>query len=411
MKKSRVMFFSALFMMLALSALPSIAEAAGPAPEASAAAAVNRAAFGLYRLLSPGRVNFCFSPYSVTTVFAMTYAGAKGETAEELGRAFAFDENIHASYSKLLHLIASPPAGAGELVSANSVWPQSGYRLLGSYRKILQDYYASLPTPLDFEKNPERARTTINEWVLEKTRERIADLLPAGTVDSETRMVLVNAIYLKAPWLEPFGESATEMKLFRARDGEIFVPTMQKREFLSYAENDSFRAVRIPYRQRMFSMTILLPKEEDGLDASIALESLERFLSPELVAAIDGGIQKRLVDLSLPKFKIESDFELKTALRTLGVKAAFEPSEADFSRINGKRNLFIGSAVHKAFIDVDENGTEAAAATAAAMTRTSMPLESTPLVFSVDRPFVFFIRDEVAGAILFLGRVDDPTKR
>ena len=408
LKKTRMVFLSALFLMLGLSVLPSIAEAAGPAPEASAAAVVNRAGFGLYRLLSPDRVNFCFSPYSVSTVFAMAYAGARGGTAEEFERMFVFDENIHASYSKLLHLIASPPAGAGELVSANSVWPQSGYRLLAPYRKILQDDYASLPTPLDFERYPERARTTINEWVVEKTRERIKDLLPAGTIDSETRMVLVNAIYLKAPWLEPFRESFTEMKPFHTRNGEVRTPTMHKREFLSYAENDRFRSVRIPYRQRMFSMTILLPKEEGDPDA---LNTLERSLSTELIAEIDGGIQKRLVDLALPKFKVESDFELKTALRALGVQAAFVPGEADFSGINGKRNLFIGSAVHKAFIDVDENGTEAAAATAAAMTRSSMPLESTPLIFSVDRPFVFFIRDEVAGAILFLGRVDDPTKR
>ena len=408
LKKTRMILFSALLLTLGLSALPPIAEAAGPAPEASAAAAVNRAAFGLYRLLSPSRVNFCFSPYSVTTVFAMTYAGARTETAEELERAFAFDENIHASYSHLLHLIASPPPGAGELVSANSVWPQSGYRLLAPYRKILQDNYASLPTSLDFEKYPERARTTINEWVMEKTRERIKDLLPSGTIDSDTRMVLVNAIYLKAPWLEPFREGATEMKPFRTQNGEVLAPTMHKREFLSYAESDRFRAVRIPYRQRMFSMTVLLPKEEDSLDA---MNALERSLSPELVAEIDRDIQKRLVELALPKFKIESDFELRSALRALGVKSAFEPNAADFSGINGKHNLYIGTAVHKAFIDVDENGTEAAAAIAAAMTRTSMPLESTPLVFSVDRPFVFFIRDEVAGAILFLGRVDDPTKR
>lgn len=405
MKKTHVAMICLLLCALAQGMALGTAMAANPAGEAEAAASVNRTAFRLYGVLAPDRGNFCFSPYSISTVFAMTYAGARGETEAEMRQAFTFGENIHTSYGRLQHLLTSPPPGAGELISANSVWPQSGYRLQAPFRTTLRDDYHLVPTPLDFEKNPERARNTINEWVRDHTKERIANLLQEGSVDTGTRMVLVNAVYLKAPWLEPFKEGATEMKPFAAPDGEVQTPTMSKREFLSYAENSAMRAVRIPYRQGMFSMTILLPQEEAGMEA------LTSSLSPELVDEIDRSIQKRFVDLALPKFRVESDFELSAAVRALGVRSAFEPGGADFSGINGSRNLFIGTAVHQAFIEVDEGGTEAAASTAVSMVRTAMPLESTPLEFFVDRPFVFFIRDELARSILFLGRVDNPSKK
>lgn len=380
----------------------AVADAAENNKDGDAVAAVNSLAADLYKKLAGDRGNVCFSPYSISTAFAMTYAGAAGETAEEMKNAFHFGSDIHNSNSALMTSITGCPDEAGEILIANSIWPGRGYKLSESFLKTLRSSYQSEITTQDYEKSPESSRMNINRWVEGKTRERIKDLLGPGTITNATRLVLVNAIYFRAPWMKEFFKAATADGLFKSRGEEFKVPMMSKVETVSYYESGDFRAVKLLYKTGAFSMSILLPSEYDGLHV------VEEKISPEFFTNLGAEEQKRLVEIYLPKFKIESSFNLNSVVRQLGAVKAFDPAQADFSNINGNRDLFISDAVHKAFIEVDEEGTEAAAATAIAMRATMGPPMDEPVEFRVDRPFIFAIQDEISGAILFMGRVENP---
>jgi serpin B len=371
--------------------------------ERVAVEAVNSLAARLYGELSVGGENLCFSPYSVSSAFAMTYAGAVGDTALELRRVLGFGDGIHESNALLRRNMLSAPEGGGELVVANSIWPRRGGRILSKFRRTLSDSYGSEVTALDYAHEAERSRLRINEWVDGATNGRLPDLLAAGSLDSSTQLVLVNAVYFKASWMSRFLKAATEKADFYASPDEAFqVDMMNSMGPCPYFENDELQAVKLPYSKGVYSMTIMLPRERDGL------ATVEVRLGEALAEVLGSGMERRAVLVSLPKFKIENGFSLRDAVISLGAPAAFDSSSADFSGISGKRDLFISEAVHKAFVEVDENGTEAAAATAVAMSRTSAMLEDRSVEFRADHPFIFVIQDEMSGAILFMGRVSRP---
>ena len=385
-------------------ALFDSADAASKPSDAKAVYAVNSLASSLYGKISSGGDNFCFSPYSISSAFAMLYAGAAGETAAEMKTVFNYGEGIHASNRVLMKRLNSTPAETGELSVANSIWPLKKYRFLKSYTSLLKRDYKTEVTPLDYKLSPEPSRKTINKWVEDKTRERIKDILPETSITPDTRLVLVNAIYFKSKWSSAFDERMTQEADFTTLSGDtVKVKMMEKTASFAYAEIVGAQALELQYRGGLYSMLILLPEKNAGLSM------LERRINEKFIKDLSARLTNHKVNVFLPKFKVESSFDIGKTIGELGLKRAFT-AKADFSKMNGKRDLFVSSAVHKAFIEVDEHGTEAAAATAVTVMRTTaMPHETEKVIlFRADHPFVFVIRDNASGAILFMGRVTKP---
>jgi serpin B len=394
------------FLMIAVIAPACLARAAVTASDAVSAA--NSLAAELYGKLaaSGGGENFCFSPYSISSALAMTYAGAAGDTAGEMEKNLGFSSGIHASEASLRERLTAAPGGA-EIFIANSIWPQNDYRFLKSFTGLLKESYGAELIPVDFKGQPESARRQINGWVSERTKDKITDILPPESVGPDSRLVLVNAIYFKAAWQDEFQKSATsDQEFFLSGGGSVMTPMMRSVRRAGYFETDGFQAVRLPYRGSAFSMTIVLPKKKDGL---ASLEGDFGELGAGLLEDFRSKPKSRRVDLSIPKFRAESTFSLADALKGLGVRSAFDDNAADFSLMNGKGGLYIGAVAHKAFVDVDEEGTEAAAATAIGMARmTAVHPEEPPVVFRADHPFLFLIEDAATGTVLFMGRVARP---
>jgi serpin B len=366
-------------------------------------------AFDLYQILREGRENLFYSPYSISVALAMTYAGARDETERQMADALRFalpQDRLHPAFNGLDLELARRGEGAEgkdeegfRLNVVNAIWGQEGYEFLSEFLDVLAESYGAGLRVLDFEKAPEASRVTINDWVSEQTEGRIEDLIPQGVIDALTRLVLTNAIYFNAAWDNPFEPGLTEDGTFHLPDGgEVSVPMMRQTESLGYAEGEGVQAVELPYDGGELSMVILLPDAGE-------FEAFENTLDAGRVDAIVEDISYRQVALSLPKFEVESDFSLVEALTAMGMPDAFSDA-ADFSGMTGSRDLFIAEVVHKAFVSVDEAGTEAAAATAVVMVEMAMPEE--PVEVTVDRPFVFLIRDIETGAVLFVGRVVDP---
>jgi serpin B len=365
-------------------------------------------ALDLYQALKEDDGNMFYSPYSISLALAMTYAGARGETEQQMADTLHFilsQENLHPAFNSLDMELASRGEGAegtdGEgfrLNIVNAIWGQKDYEFLSEFLDILaQNYGAGLRT-LDFAAAPEESRSTINDWVADETEGRIEDLIPQGVINALTRLVLTNAIYFNAAWQYPFEENATADGPFHLLGGgEVTVPMMRQTKSFGYAGGDAYQAIELPYDGRELSMMILLPRAgqfdafEDSLDAG-------------LLDAIVTGLESKRVVLTMPKFEFESSFSLKKALPAMGMPVAFSEA-ADFSGMTGKRELFIADVVHKAFVSVDEAGTEAAAATAVVMELTAMP---EVVEVTLDRPFIFLIRDIETGTILFVGRVANP---
>lgn len=369
-------------------------------------------AFALYQILSeaaPGEENLFFSPYSISLALAMTYAGARGETETEMAEALHFSlhqERLHPAFNGLDAELAQRGKGATgqdgggfRLQIANALWGQEGYPFLPEFLALLARNYGAGMRLLDFAADAEAARITINDWVAEQTEDRIQNLIPPGVVDAATRLVLTNAIYFNAAWAHPFEDNLTEDGVFTLPDGEkVTVPMMRQLESLRYVQGKGFQAVELPYDGHEMSMLILLPDEGTFEFFQASLD--ERRLD----AALEGMVPQQ-VALAMPKFEFESEFSLKEALAALGMPAAFG-GEADFSGMTGSPDLYISAVIHKAFVAVDEAGTEAAAATAVVMLESAMPGE--PVELRLERPFLFLIRDEATGTVLFLGRVVDP---
>lgn len=366
-------------------------------------------AFDLYQALKEEDGNLFYSPYSISLALAMTYAGARGETEQQMADTLHFilsQDRLHPAFNSLDIELGQRGEGAegkdGEgfrLNIVNAIWGQEGYEFLSEFLDVLAENYGAGLRPLDFAGAPEESRITINDWVSDQTEGRIEDLIPQGLINALTRLVLTNAIYFNAAWQYPFEEDATGDGTFHVLGGgEVTVPMMRQTESFSYAEGDGYQAVELPYDGRELSMVILLPEAGQFND-------FEDSLDVRQVEAIVKDLESGRVALTMPKFEFESSFGLKESLAAMGMPVAFSGG-ADFSGMTGNRDLFIADVVHKAFVSVDEAGTEAAAATAVIMQLTAMPEE--PVEVTIDRPFIFLIRDIETGAILFVGRVANP---
>ena len=366
-------------------------------------------AFDLYQALKVKDGNLFYSPYSISLALAMTYAGARGETAEQMAETLQFmldQDSLHPAFNWLDAELAGRGEGAqgkdGEgfrLNIVNAIWGQKDYSFLPSFLDVLAENYGAGLRILDFINETEKSRVTINDWVSDQTEGRIKDLIPQGAIDALTRLVLTNAIYFNAAWAYPFDEKATVNGPFYLLDGgQVSVPMMKQTESFGYTDGEGYQAVELTYDGDELSMVILLP--EDG-----QFQAFEDQLQSQEVGDIISSLQPAQVALTMPKFEFDSEFSLKDTLTEMGMPIAFS-GEADFSGMTGGRDLCISQVIHKAFVSVDEAGTEAAAATAVIMRLTAIP--EPPVPVTIDRPFIFLIRDIETGAILFVGRVLNP---
>lgn len=370
----------------------------------------NAFAFDLYaKLREKDGGNLFFSPMSISSAFGMCSAGARGETLKEMEKALHFDleqDKLHPAYAELLKQLN----GAGrkrsfQLTVANALWGQKDYGFRPEYLNLTKDNYGAGLHEVDFIGNANGARKTINQWVEKETKDKIKDLIPEGAVDDLTRLVLTNAIYFKASWAHQFSESSTKKESFKLPGGKKIddVPLMRQNHDFRYYEGDTFQLLELPYEAHELSMLVLLPKKVDGLP------ELEKALTASKLEEWAGKMKIHDVDTTLPKFKFTSEFRLNDSLAQLGMKLAFTPNAADFSGMATGQKLYISAALHKAFVDVHEKGTEAAAATGLVVGTTSLPPPRPKAVFRADHPFVFAIRENSTGSVLFLGRVTNPS--
>jgi serpin B len=363
-------------------------------------------ALGLYDKLRTRDGNLFLSPYSISTALAMTYEGARGETADEMARALHFApdrDRLRAAFAALLAQTRPGKEGDYQLSVANALWGQRGFGFLPDFLNHTRESYGAGLREVDFIGSTEEARQVINAWVEQQTRGKIKDLLPPGVVTGDTRLVLTNAIYFKGFWAQQFKKSATKEETFHTPGGgSAKAPLMHQTGDFKYADGGDFQALEMPYRGQDLSMVVLLPKKANGLAA------LEAKLTASNLHAWLGKLRKQEVVVALPRFKMTRSFGLKPTLEALGMRRAFIPGGADFSGMAGSvgRKLFIQAVVHKAFVDVNEEGTEAAAATGVAVGDKSEP--PPPPVFRADHPFVFLIRDNRSGSVLFTGRLTNP---
>jgi len=363
-------------------------------------------ALDLYSTLQKREGNLFFSPYSIATALAMTYGGARGDTQKEMAETLKFthDQNqLHAAFARLQsQLNTEQDKGEIELSVANALWAEKSYSFLENFIHMINKNYGATLNRVDFKNTPEQTRTQINEWVEEKTKDKIKDLIKPGVLNSLTRLVLTNAIYFKGNWSHQFKKSATKENTFWiAPDKAIMVPLMTQKDDFAYGENENMQILELPYVGNRLSMIILLPKTIDGLS------ELETTLTVENLTLWTGLLRKREVRVFLPKCTVTSEFNLEQTLSAMGMSDAFT-TKADFSGMTGNKDLFMSTVIHKAFVDIHEEGTEAAAATAVTMRMTAMP--TPPPEFRADHPFLFLIRHNPSESILFLGRVADPTQ-
>ena len=366
-------------------------------------------AFGLYQALKGEEGNLFYSPYSISCALAMTYAGARGETAQQMADTLQFlldQDKLHPAFNWLDAELAKRGEGAEgkdgkgfRLNIVNAIWGQKDYSFLSAFLDVLAENYGAGLRILDFITETEASRLAINQWVNDQTEGRIKDLIPPGAIDVLTRLVLTNAIYFNAAWAYPFDEDMTADGSFYLLDGgHMIVPLMKQTESFGYTEGEEYQAVELLYDNGELSMVILLPEAGE-------FEAFEAGLQAQQVCDIISDLQSTEIALTMPQFEFDSEFSLKDALADMGMPIAFSGA-ADFSGMTGNPELFISDVVHKAFIAVDEAGTEAAAATAVIMKLTAV--SEPPLEVTIDRPFIFLIRDIETGAILFIGRVINP---
>jgi serpin B len=404
----RPMFWTLPAVAILLAALSSGLPAQQP-DENDRAALVrgnNEFAFELYGQLDKQPGNLFFSPYSISTALAMTYAGARGKTAEQMAEVLHFtlpSPRLHDAFSALAsELQSGGKKRTYELHVANRLWGQKGYHFLPEFLQLTKARYGAELGEVDFTHQTEKARETINKWVAQQTKDKIKDLIARSVLDPATRLVLTNATYFKGAWAHPFSEKATKKEDFHlSADKNVSVPMMHQKEDCPFYQEKDFSMVSLPYQGYDLAMIVLLPAKVDGLPA------LEKSLSEKALAGWLKKMQRRRVDLTLPKFKMTAQFRLGKVLSALGMRLAFS-SAADFSGISSEEKLKISQVIHKAYVDVNEKGTEAAAATAVIVGPTAVPLPPPPATFRADHPFVFLLRDTRTGSILFMGRLVNP---
>jgi serpin B len=386
-----------------------------PQEDVAALAAGNRAfASDAYAWLAAEQDgNVVFSPVSVRMALAMTYAGARGETADEMAAVLHFDlddDALHAAFNTLDQLLASrnrqeEPGSDGEerkveLSIANALWGQEGFGFEQQFLDLLAENYDAGMRIVDYVGATEQARRTINDWVAGETNDRITELIPGGVLSALTRLVITNAVYLDATWSSTFDANDTWDAPFTLLDGtEVTVPTMHQDAWFPYAAGDGWQAVELPYVGEELAMVILVP--DTGRFAEV-----EGRIGDGLIDEVVAGLSPADVSLGLPKFEFRTKASMVDMLRELGMPLALDAGAADFSGMTVTDRLFISAVLHEAFISVDEAGTEAAAATAVVMDLAAAPLEGVEL--RVDRPFMFWLHDRETGTVLFMGRVLDP---
>ena len=423
-------------LLLVCSTCPLWAEAVAmePAPARKArgidwpkiARSSNGFAWALYAKLAEKEGNLFFSPSSIHTALAMTYAGARGNTLIEMAETLRFPrevkasgvgghpgpavtipvdlpwslQRVHKAYAGLLKELKPGKKAGYQLHVANALWGQKGYPWLKPFLATTRENYGAGLREVDFVKQTEAARQTINKWVEKQTEDKIKDLLAKDIVGRDTLLVLTNAIYFKGDWASKFKEKNTKDAPFKLSAGKsVKAPMMNQTGKFGYAQTKDLQVLRMPYAGEELSMVIFLPKKLDGL------ADVEKSLGKTGPGALLKRLRDRKVVVSVPKFKMTSKFRLDKTLSAMGMKDAFT-GKADFSGMNGRKDLFISAVVHKAFVDVNEEGTEAAAATGVVIERTSVA--PPPPVFRADHPFLFLIRHEKTGVILFIGRVMNP---
>jgi serpin B len=385
-----------LFPLLAMNALTA---AADPIP-----AGMNQFATKAYGELATRSGNIIFSPFNISTALSMALAGARGPTAAQMTSVLhqSGDPSYHEALAALAsELIKASNASGDELAMANGLWVQKDLPIQSAFQRIIQDRYGAPLTPLDFKHDANGARVRINSWTSDHTKGKIPDLFGPGSLDAQTRLVLTSAIYFNGKWGAPFRPQATAAGPFKLQGGQtVEARFMHQTETFDYAESGSLQLLEMQYADQRLAFDVLLPKAADGLaqlEKSLTAANLDSWLKM---------LRDARVQVSLPKFRAEAKYELPDMLARMGMPDAFKAS-ADFSGIDGRRDLLISQVVHKAFVDVSEQGTEAAAATGLKMTPTAVrPLQN--VVFRADHPFVFLIRDIKSGVILFAGRLVKP---
>lgn len=365
---------------------------------------IQRFAAAAYRQLAPTGGNLILSPFSISTALSMLLDGARGPTAS--GIAAALDQphpgpGYHAAVAALAAQLAKQAnANGNELAIANGLWLQQGSAIEPEFERTIRTVYQAPLTPLDFHANPEQARQTINSWTAQHTRDRILELFAPRSIEPTTRLVLTSAIYFHGKWRSPFDAHNTRPEPFHDGGAAVQANFMHQKAEFQYAETPSVQILEMPYQGTPLVFDIVLPKTPNGLPA------LEREIRPETLSAWFGALRTWQVDAAIPKFRAESAFSLRHMLSTMGMAEAFSKT-ADFSGIDGRHDLSVGDVVHKAFVDVSEEGTEAAAATGMTVHALAMRrIDET--VFRADHPFAFFIRDSTTGVILFEGRLSKP---
>ncbi len=363
---------------------------------------------GLYQQVGGKPGNLFFSPLSLSTALAMTQTGARGLTEKQMSKAacLPFDAaQILKMFGELMQRL-NKSDGSSELRLVNSLWAQKKYSFLPEFMKPLQEAFGARVENVDFEADAEAVRKVINTWVAEQTHDRIKELLPERSLDVLTRLVLVNAVYFKAKWEYGFDEMFTQPKPFFV-DGktEVQVPLMHRKLSIGYLKGDDYQAIELPYEGGRLGMIVFLPNAKDGLPA------FEKKMTAEGLAKLMGMLKPESnIQVSLPKFTFFWGGAMKEYLQALGMVVPFE-DDADFSGMTGKKDLKISEVYHQAFVEVNEAGTEAAAASAVVMMEKGISFEDEePKEFLADHPFLFLIRERETGTVLFMGRVTDPRK-
>jgi len=379
-------------------------------PDTPDGAGNNLFAFDLYRRLAadPAHAggNLFFSPYSISSALAITYEGARGTTADEIGAVLHLPTNDTLRREGFAAIDAGLNRESGNytLRTANALWAEETHSFLPEYIETAARWYGANATSLDFINDSEGSRETINRWVENETEDKIRDLLPSGSIDPLTRLVITNAIYFKGTWVERFDPAETMEEEFRVGPNEtVTVPMMHGKTIYPYAETDTFQALEMPYahgNETELAMLVLLPREDN-------LTAAEESLDAEKVMDLRESLTSRQVEVFFPKFTLETEYGLPPTLAAMGMSTAFDEDAADLSGMDGTRDLFITGIFHKAFVDVNEEGTEAAAATGVVAGGGGIRSE-TPPVFRADHPFVFLIVEKDSGTVLFIGRVVNP---
>jgi serpin B len=381
-------------------------EKASSADQAAVIKGNNEFALNLYARLAEQDGNLFFSPLGISTALAMTSAGARGETLEQMTATLHFPDQDHlhpANAALLAQVHAEAAKQVYELRTANALWIQKGFPFRKDFLSLNHANYRAGLKEVDYRRATEQARRTINDWVEKETNDKIKELLKPGVLDATTCLVLTNAIYFKGSWATQFDPKLTFPQPFHLGTGkDVKAPLMHQEGNFGYLDGGDFQAVELPYTGKDLTMVVLLPKKVDGLAA------FEKTLTQARLTKWLGKLRSEKIGVFLPKFKMTAEFSLKEVLSEMGMPLAFDQNKADLSGMADIRGpLYLSAVVHKAFVDVNEEGTEAAAATAAVVVARAVGGPRPP-IFRADHPFVFLIRDARSGSILFLGRVTNP---